>query len=110
MEDKLLFEFAEEISNYRLPRGHEVKKTYPQFAIEQSSRKIPTLPPKTKAVKGEAGIFILEGSAITNAPEIADYTQYKTQGIQALKGRGSYYVGEAIKENAKIVDNKAKFF
>lgn len=65
---------------------------------------------KTKAVKGESGIFILEGTAINNAPEIADYTQYKTQGIQALKGRGSYYVGEAIKENAKIIDNKAKFF
>lgn len=65
---------------------------------------------KTKAFKGESGVFIVEGTAITNAAEIADYTQYKTQGLQTMKGRGSYYVSEAIKENAKIVDNKAKFF
>ncbi len=65
---------------------------------------------KTKAIKGDAGIFIVEGSKITAAPEVADYSQYKTQGIQALKGRGSYYVAEAIKDAAKIKDNKAKFY
>lgn len=65
---------------------------------------------KTKAVKGESGVFIVEGTAIQVAPEVADYSQYKNQGIQELKGRGSYYVSEAIKENAKIKDNKAKFF
>jgi peptidyl-prolyl cis-trans isomerase D len=65
---------------------------------------------KTKAVKGESGVYIVEGATITAAPEIADYTQYKTQLLQTVKGRGGYYVSEAIKENAKIVDNKAKFF
>jgi peptidyl-prolyl cis-trans isomerase D len=64
---------------------------------------------KSKAVKGESGMYIIEGSAITVAPEIADYSQYKTQLLQNIKGRGGYYVSEAIKENAKIVDNKAKF-
>ncbi|MES2794481.1 MAG: peptidylprolyl isomerase [Bacteroidota bacterium] len=65
---------------------------------------------KSKAIKGESGVFIVEGTAIQNAPEIADYSQFKNQGIQNLKGRGSYYVSEAIKENAKIKDNKAKFY
>ncbi len=65
---------------------------------------------KSKPLKGESGVFIIEGTPVINAPEIADYSQYKTQGIQALKGRGSYYVSEAIKANANIKDNKAKFF
>jgi peptidyl-prolyl cis-trans isomerase D len=65
---------------------------------------------KTKAVKGESGVFVIEGTAVTNAPDIADFSQYKNQLLQTVKGRGGYYVSEAIKENAKIVDNKAKFF
>jgi peptidyl-prolyl cis-trans isomerase D len=65
---------------------------------------------KSKAFKGESGAFVVEGTAIQNAAEIADYTQYKTQGIQNLTQRGSYYAGEAIKEASKIVDNKAKFY
>ncbi len=65
---------------------------------------------KSKAIKGESGVFIVEGSAVKNAPVIADYGQYKTQLLNANRGRNSYYAAEAIKEAAKIVDNQAKFY
>jgi peptidyl-prolyl cis-trans isomerase D len=65
---------------------------------------------KSKAIKGDAGVFVIEGTTIQNAPEIADYSQYRTQKLQGLKGSGTYYASEAIKENAKIKDNKAKFY
>ncbi|MNY65022.1 hypothetical protein D3C86_2022210 [compost metagenome] len=46
----------------------------------------------------------------TDAPKIADFTQYKTQLTQSLESRMSYLVNEAIRENAKIEDHRAKFF
>lgn len=46
----------------------------------------------------------------TEAPKIADFTQNKTQLTQSLESRSSYLVNEAIRENAKIVDRRAKFF
>ncbi|CAM3739013.1 peptidylprolyl isomerase [Aquirufa aurantiipilula] len=59
---------------------------------------------------GDNGVFIAEKTAAVAAPALADYTTYKTQiqsmGIQ----RASYYINEAIKDNAKIVDKRYKFY
>jgi len=65
---------------------------------------------KTGVFTGENGVFIMELINKTDAPKIADYSQNKTQLTQSLESRSSYLVNEAIRENAKIVDRRAKFF
>ncbi|MHA4742508.1 peptidylprolyl isomerase [Dyadobacter sp. MSC1_007] len=65
---------------------------------------------KSGVFTGENGVFIMELVNKTEAPKIADYTQYKTQLTQSLESRMSYLVNEAIRENAKIEDHRAKFF
>jgi len=65
---------------------------------------------KSGVFTGENGVFIMEMINKTEAPKIADFTQYKTQLTQSLEGRTSYLVNEAIRENAKIEDKRAKFF
>ncbi|KAA0989739.1 peptidylprolyl isomerase [Dyadobacter aurulentus] len=65
---------------------------------------------KSDVFTGENGVFIVELLNKTDAPKIADFTQYKTQLTQSLEGRMSYLVNEAIRDNAKIEDNRAKFF
>ncbi|GLU55549.1 peptidylprolyl isomerase [Dyadobacter frigoris] len=65
---------------------------------------------KTGVFTGENGVFIMDLINKTDAPKIADFTQNKTQLTQSLESRSSYLVNEAIRENAKIVDRRAKFF
>ncbi|MHA8054051.1 peptidylprolyl isomerase [Aquirufa sp. Wall-65K1] len=65
---------------------------------------------RSQVFVGDNGVYIAEKTAAVAAPALADYTTYKTQiqsmGIQ----RTSYYINEAIKENAKIVDKRYKFY
>jgi peptidyl-prolyl cis-trans isomerase D len=65
---------------------------------------------KTKPFAGENGVFVIEQADKTEAPQIADYTPYKSQLQQSLESRASFLLNEAIRENAKIVDRRAKFF
>ena len=65
---------------------------------------------KSGVFTGENGVFIMEQISKTEAPKIADFTQYKTQLTQSLESRMSYLVNEAIRSNAKIEDRRAKFF
>ncbi len=65
---------------------------------------------KSAPFTGENGVFIMELVSKTEAPKIADFTQYKTQLTQSQEGRSSYLVNEAIRDNAKIKDRRAKFF
>lgn len=64
---------------------------------------------KSKAFKGENGVFIMEKVSEIPAPAIADYSMYKAN-LQSKNFQASYLLNEAIRENAKIVDNRAKFF
>jgi peptidyl-prolyl cis-trans isomerase D len=65
---------------------------------------------KSKAFAGDNGVFVMECLNKTAAPEIKDFTVYKNNARQQLSQRASYAISEAIKENAKIVDNRAKFY
>ncbi|GAB3505142.1 peptidylprolyl isomerase [Emticicia fontis] len=66
---------------------------------------------RSKPFVGENGVFIVETTAATPAPAIADYSQYKTQVMQRAGGFGaSYLANQAIRDNAHIKDNRAKFF
>ncbi|MCY7353425.1 MAG: SurA N-terminal domain-containing protein [Cytophagaceae bacterium] len=65
---------------------------------------------KSKPFVGDGGVFIMETLRQIPAPVIADFTQYKTIAQQQSAQRASFYIGEAVKENAKIVDNRARFY
>ncbi len=65
---------------------------------------------KTKPFAGENGVFVMEQLGKTDAPQIADFTPYKSQIQQNITSRSSFLVNEAIRDNAKIVDRRAKFF
>lgn len=65
---------------------------------------------KSKPFKGDAGVFVMETTSSTPAPAMADLTMYKNSAKMMAAQRTSYYINEAIKENAKVVDNRAKFY
>ena len=65
---------------------------------------------KSKPFKGEAGVFVMETTKSTPAPAMADLTMFKNSSKMIAAQRASYYINEAIKENAKVVDNRAKFY
>lgn len=65
---------------------------------------------RSKPFKGEGGVFIMETTKSTPAPAVADLTMYKNSAKIMAAQRTSFYINEAIKENAKVVDNRAKFF
>ncbi|MDJ1502581.1 peptidylprolyl isomerase [Xanthocytophaga agilis] len=65
---------------------------------------------KSKAIKGENGVIVMEVTKQTPAPQIADYTQYKTQLKQNKSFSVTYLAGEAIKEDADIEDLRYKFY
>ncbi|MFN4144586.1 MAG: SurA N-terminal domain-containing protein [Runella sp.] len=64
---------------------------------------------KSKIFTGENGVFIMEKTSETPAPPIADYSMYKAN-LQSRNFQASFLLSEAIRENAKVVDNRAKFF
>ncbi len=59
---------------------------------------------------GDNGVFIAEKTAGAAAPALADYSLYKNQLQMMGVQRSSFYINEAIKENAKIVDKRYKFY
>ena len=65
---------------------------------------------RSKAFKGDGGVFIMENVSSTPAPAIADLTMYKNSAKMMAAQRTSFYINEAIKDNAKVVDNRAKFY
>lgn len=65
---------------------------------------------KSSVVKGDAGVYILEGTPITKAPDLADYGMYKNQALQMAQNMGRYTIGEAIKQKANITEDIAKFY
>lgn len=64
---------------------------------------------KSKVFTGENGVFIMEKITETPAPAIADYSMYKAN-LQSKNLQASYLLNEAIRDDAKVVDNRAKFF
>ncbi len=65
---------------------------------------------RSKVFIGDNGVYIAEKTAATAAPALADYSTYKNQIQMMETQRTSFYINEAIKENAKIVDRRNKFY
>ena len=65
---------------------------------------------RSKVFVGDNGVYIAEKTGAFAAPSLADYSTYKNQ-IQMMESqRTSFYINEAIKDNAKIVDRRNKFY
>ncbi|HEX7016782.1 MAG TPA: SurA N-terminal domain-containing protein [Cyclobacteriaceae bacterium] len=65
---------------------------------------------RSKPFQGENGVIIMETTAKTIAPAIADYGLYKTQLQQARANRTSFNISDAIKESAGIEDRRYKYY
>jgi peptidyl-prolyl cis-trans isomerase D len=65
---------------------------------------------RSKVFVGENGVYITEKTASIAAPALADYSNYKNQIQMMGVQRASFYINEAIKENASIVDKRYKFY
>lgn len=72
------------------------------FSLESGKRSKPLL--------GENGIVVADVQNKTIAPAIGDFSIFKNQLLQSQNNRGGYYIGEALKEAAKIEDRRYKFF
>ena len=72
------------------------------FALNEGGRSAP--------LETDNGVVIIELLTKTPAPEIADYSVYKTQKSQAASSRVSINTMEAVKEFADIEDNRYKFY
>jgi|GEM_PF-28729 len=65
---------------------------------------------RSKPIKGENGVLIIEVINQTPAPQIADYSQYKNQLKQSKSFSVTYLATEAIKEKSNIEDQRYKFY
>lgn len=72
------------------------------FAIENGKRSNP--------FPGENGVMIIEVQNKTIAPEIGDYSIYKTTIAQETQQRSGFNIAEAIKDQAGIEDKRYKFY
>jgi peptidyl-prolyl cis-trans isomerase D len=65
---------------------------------------------RSKVFVGDNGVFIAEKLSGAPAPALADYSNFKNQIQMMNTQRSSFYINEAIKENANIVDMRYKFY
>ena len=65
---------------------------------------------RTKPVQTASGVAIFDVVVLNKSPEIADYAIYRNQILTTRNGRVSYYTSEAIKDAAKIKDERYLFY
>lgn len=91
------------LSSSSLPTaGFDPRAVGRAFGLENGKRSDP--------FRGENGVLIIELQNKTIAPEIADYTAYKTTLRQRNQQRSGFNIAEAIKDNAGIEDLRYKFY
>jgi len=91
------------LSSNTLPTaGFDPKAVGIAFGLEDGKRSEP--------INGENGVLLIEMQHKTVAPEIADYTAYKTTIQQQYQQRSGFNIAEAIKDHAEIEDQRYKFY
>ncbi|NOT74709.1 MAG: hypothetical protein HOP08_07250 [Cyclobacteriaceae bacterium] len=65
---------------------------------------------RSNPINGENGVVIADVQTKTLAPEIGDFSIFKSQLFQSRNSMGAYQISEALKEAAKIEDKRYKFF
>ena len=64
----------------------------------------------SKPIAGEKGVYVVELVALNKAPGMESYRNFANQQTQQRRQGVENRVFEALKENAKIEDNRAKFY
>ena len=94
------------VSDLRLSSGSMVSVGFDPaavgkaFSAESGKRTTPFV--------GENGVLVVEGIRKTIAPEITDFSSYKSQLLQAQSSKSSYSISEALKGSAKVKDQRYK--
>ena len=68
---------------------------------------------QSKPFQGESGAVAFKVTKKVEAPAVDknfDVSTFKSQSEQRNQGRTQYYIGEAMKELAKVKDNRLRFF
>jgi hypothetical protein len=65
---------------------------------------------RTDPFIGENGVLVVEGIRKTVAPETSDLSAYKAQLLQAQNSKSSYSISEALRNSAKVKDQRYKLF
>ncbi len=65
---------------------------------------------RSQPIKGESGVYVIQVESFTEPPPAKDFVENKKQLMQQLGSRASYEVFNALKEKAKVVDNRGKFY
>ena len=89
-------------SNTLPTAGFDPKAVGVAFGLDDGERSDP--------FNGENGVLLIELQNKTIAPEIADYTAYKTAIQQEYQQRAGFNIAEAIKDHAEIEDQRYKFY
>lgn len=89
-------------SNTLPSAGFDPKAVGVAFGLEDGKRAEP--------FAGENGVLIIEAQNKTLAPEVADYTAYKTTVAQQNLQRTGFNIAEALKDAAEIEDQRYKFY
>ncbi|HEU5146205.1 MAG TPA: hypothetical protein VFT90_05805, partial [Chryseosolibacter sp.] len=89
-------------SNTLPTAGFDPKAVGVAFGLQDGKRSEP--------FRGENGVLLIEMQHLTIAPEIADYTAYKTSIEQEYRQQAGFNIAEAIKDNADIEDQRYKFY
>lgn len=64
----------------------------------------------SEPIPGENGVIMIQAEAITEAPDITDYSSYKEQIRQQARQQTSFNIAEAIEDFAEIEDQRYKFY
>ncbi len=64
----------------------------------------------SKPIEENDGMVLIQLNSLIRSPEIADYTSYVNQLKQRRANQTSFQLAEAIRDYAKIVDERYKFF
>ncbi|GAA4308757.1 peptidylprolyl isomerase [Nibribacter koreensis] len=65
---------------------------------------------RTQPIQGEGGVVVMEMTSVTPAPPVTDVNTVKQQLAGQRAGRVQGAIYEAVKQNAKVEDNRVRFF
>jgi peptidyl-prolyl cis-trans isomerase D len=89
-------------SNALPTAGYDPLSVGAAFALDNGKRSAP--------IEGENGVLIIETVNKTVAPDLNDYSTFKSQMEQNALNMSTMSIAEAIKDKSEIVDERYKFY
>lgn len=64
----------------------------------------------SKPIIGNGGVILVQTTAITKAADTKDVSMFKNNLLNSNNSKNEYFINEAIRDNAKIEDNRYKYY